>query len=201
MILGIDLSLTGTGIALLAPDRTTLDAIAGQLPPQFKAVREVTDGLHYLGVLVATSPVDTFARWETIRSAVGLCARGSTMVLIEGYAYGANMAHSRAIAELGGIVRYHLHELGCTPIEVAPTALKKFLTGRGNADKNVVLKEVLKRYGVDLDDDNLADAFGLAKIGQSWDSHDGLPQFQIEVIEAIRKPTRVKRNRQRKAAS
>jgi crossover junction endodeoxyribonuclease RuvC len=188
MILGIDLSLTGTGLALLTETPSGLDRISAALPPNFLQIRQKTDGAHYLGVLVSTTPDDTFVRWELIRRTVGICAEECDRVLIEGYAFSAHMAYSRAIAELGGIVRYHLAELGQKPIEVAPASLKKFLTGKGNADKNIVLLDVFKRYGLELRNDNLADAFGLAKIGQFWDGSDDLPAFQLEALQAIRAP-------------
>jgi crossover junction endodeoxyribonuclease RuvC len=46
---------------------------------------------------------------------------------------------------------------------VPPTALKKFITGRGNSKKDIMLKEVFKKFGADYNDDNLCDAYCLAK--------------------------------------
>ncbi|HUV67023.1 MAG TPA: hypothetical protein VMW24_24260, partial [Sedimentisphaerales bacterium] len=42
---------------------------------------------------------------------------------------------------------------------------KKFVAGKGNADKDLMLKEVLKRFALDLDNHNVADAVGLLYIG------------------------------------
>ena len=50
---------------------------------------------------------------------------------------------------------------------MTPSQLKKFATGKGNVDKNVVIKEVYKRFGIDTDDDNTADAVVLGHIGMS----------------------------------
>lgn len=200
MILGIDLSLSGTGLALLSPEQSAIDKVSRRIPPALPQIKQSTEGMFYLGILVSPTPTDIFARWDLIRQTVGLCAQEETRVLIEGYAFSAHMAYSRAIAELGGIVRYHLRELGQRPIEVAPTSLKKFIAGKGNAEKNTIVKEVYKRWGVDLSSDNLADAFGLAKIGQYWDAEpQWLTDFQIEVLETVKKPPKVAKRKGAKA--
>jgi len=86
------------------------------------------------------------------------------LIVIEGYSYAStNQAHQTG--ELGGILRRMFHIYGVRWIEVAPPILKKFITGKGNADKNLVLLNVYKRWGLDLKSDDEADAFGLAKIG------------------------------------
>ena len=42
--------------------------------------------------------------------------------------------------------------------------IKKFLTGKGNAKKNLMLMNVYKKYGIECSDDNQADAFTGAKL-------------------------------------
>ena len=44
------------------------------------------------------------------------------------------------------------------------TSLKKFLTGKGNAEKNLILMNVYKKYGVECSNDNEADAINIAKL-------------------------------------
>lgn len=51
------------------------------------------------------------------------------------------------------------------PDLVATNTLKKFVTGNGAArGKGVMVKYVYKKWGYDTDDDNLADAYGLARL-------------------------------------
>jgi crossover junction endodeoxyribonuclease RuvC len=65
--------------------------------------------------------------------------------------------------ELGGIVRLGLQAFDV--VEVAPSALKAFATGKGNAPKPVVMLEVFKRWAFDPgQDDNIADAYVLARM-------------------------------------
>ena len=49
---------------------------------------------------------------------------------------------------------------------VAPTTLKKFILGAGKGrDKSLIIREVYKQYGVDVVNDDEADAVVLAHIG------------------------------------
>jgi crossover junction endodeoxyribonuclease RuvC len=108
-------------------------------------------------------------------------------VLIEGYAFGASSSHVREIAELGGVIRYMLWYRHIRVIEVAPSALKKFVTGKGNAEKNVILREVFRRWGFEAADDNEADAFALGKIGMCLLGIDQpTTDAQREVLAALR---------------
>lgn len=47
--------------------------------------------------------------------------------------------------------------------EVNPQTIKRFITGKGNVSKALVLKEVYKKFGYDTDIDDLADAYAIAK--------------------------------------
>lgn len=86
---------------------------------------------------------------------------------IEGYAYSAKGAVFN-LGELGGVLRLALYKRGIPTIEVPPTYLKKFMTGKGTSPKNLMLKEAYKTYGVDIDDDNECDAFALALVAQQY---------------------------------
>lgn len=199
-ILGIDLSLTGTGLAILTFDELFHEP---ELPKSYLNVTNPNVGLipteWHFGWLLSPMPAGTLERWEAIVSAIKACAEPCHHVLIEGYSFGSMPGQTRG-HELGGIVRYHLRKWGHVPIEVPPSTLKKFLTNAGNADKNQVLKEVYKRYHVDFPDDNMADAYGLAKFGQALISTEGLPQFQIDIIETFKKPKEKPVKKRRAAA-
>jgi crossover junction endodeoxyribonuclease RuvC len=116
------------------------------------------------------------------------------LVLLEGYAYAAqNQAHQ--IGELGGVIRRMLHKRMQRWIEVAPSQVKKFAAGKGNAKKDLIIMQVYKRWGVEFTNSDEADAFVLAKIGQAlvekWDpdheDNNPLTTFQWEVILDLRK--------------
>lgn len=84
-----------------------------------------------------------------------------TKVVVEGYSF-ASKHNLVTMAEVGTVIRYFLWQEGYKPTIVAPTALKKFITGKGNCKKDLILLNVFKNWGFDTDNDNIADAFGLA---------------------------------------
>lgn len=72
------------------------------------------------------------------------------------------------------------------PVLVAPQQLKKFTTGNGNTKKELITKEILKRWGVDFDDSNIAEAYALARIAHAVHARpEGLTQFQKDVVAAL----------------
>lgn len=111
-------------------------------------------------------------------------------VIFEQYAFSAK-GHIAEIAEAKGmLLRRFMDDAVVDPnriIVATPQMLKKFASGKGNADKNVVMKAVFKRWGFDTDNDNVADAFTLAKIAHAL--HSGctdLTKYEKEVIEKLR---------------
>lgn len=84
-------------------------------------------------------------------------------VAMEGYAFGSQMANM--LGELGGMVKLTLLDFGIYPLIVPPTNLKKYVTGKGNGvPKSQMLLHVYKKWGVDITDDNAADAYALARL-------------------------------------
>ena len=85
-------------------------------------------------------------------------------VVIEGYSYQSKFNITNMV-EIGILIRYFLWKNGVEFVDVAPTQLKKFVTKKGNCAKDLVLKEVFRNWGFDTENDNVADAFGLAMFG------------------------------------
>lgn len=82
-------------------------------------------------------------------------------VVIEGYSFASRHAIV-TMAEVGTVIRYFLYQEGYEYREVAPPSLKKFVTGKGNCKKDLILLNVYKNWGFETDNDNVADAFSLA---------------------------------------
>ena len=84
-------------------------------------------------------------------------------VAIEGYAFGSQM--SNMLGELGGMVKMTLKDdFGIYPLIVPPTTLKKYVSGKGNIQKNQMLMHGFKKWGIEFDDDNALDSFALAHL-------------------------------------
>ena len=90
-----------------------------------------------------------------------------TLVIMEGAAYGVRSNSAVLINSIGAVAKLCIHDANIFGIEVAPTALKKFVTGKGTAPKSMMLKCVYQQWRFDTNDDNIADAFGLAKLGEA----------------------------------
>ncbi|MFE9412376.1 hypothetical protein ACFYN0_26810 [Streptomyces sp. NPDC006704] len=97
------------------------------------------------------------------------CAYGGiSAVAMEGYSHGSKF-HREALGELGGMVKLAITEIAGPqqwrhPIIVPPPTLKKFVTGKGAATKQEMIDTVARRYGAIFYDDNLADAYALARV-------------------------------------
>lgn len=83
------------------------------------------------------------------------------LIALEGYSYGSKFNHE-AMYSIGTVIRYFLWQSEYDYQLVPPNILKKFVTGKGNSAKDLILKGVYKNWGYDTDNDNLSDAYGLA---------------------------------------
>jgi crossover junction endodeoxyribonuclease RuvC len=144
--IGLDLSLTSTGIAI-GDDTRVIDAKGLSGPERLIRLRNrITDAI------------------VQRRDEVGL----TPLVLVEGYSFASRNSHAHALGELGGIVRVELWEADIPYVEVAPTVRAKFATGRGNAGKSEVVSAVSARTGIIWDgagNEDRCDAWVLQEIG------------------------------------
>lgn len=84
-------------------------------------------------------------------------------VAMEGYAHGAKFNREK-LGELGGIVKVAVYDVfKKDALIVAPTVLKKFVTGKGTASKDDMVASVNSKWRAGIMDHNVADAFGLAQ--------------------------------------
>jgi Holliday junction resolvasome RuvABC endonuclease subunit len=144
-VVGIDLSLTGTGIAYANGSTVTINTAGLRGPERLVVIR------------------------DAVRAALDVAEWAPDLVMLEGYAYGRpNKAHE--LGELGGVVRVALHE-ECRGFPsmgwalVPPPRLKKFATGKGVADKTAMVVAARDRLGWAGMDNNQADALWLRAMG------------------------------------
>jgi len=84
----------------------------------------------------------------------------SLQVFIEGYSFGSKGQAIFQIAENCGILKYRLQELNIKYETIVPSVIKKFATGKGNADKDMMYNSFYKETKM-----NLKKIFDTEKVG------------------------------------
>ena len=167
--IGLDMSLTGTGVAVITGglvDLYTIGTTAGQFNKLSKRVKYIVDK--------AMSHIDSNAQ---------ICIE-------EPFIHVKNIAHAPSLLGLAYKIREVLDDSNIPYNNVAPTQLKKFILGKGAGKKEQVMMKVLKNWQIEPRDNNQADALVLAKIAQALDKANVIPlkNYQEDVIDAIINP-------------
>jgi len=173
VFLGIDQSLTGTGLCLLSP--------------QGEIVTSVT---------ITPDALRDGERLAFIKRGVVSLLSGVEHAAMEGYSYNST-GHVFELGEIGGVIKVLLVE-SCTPYVVVPPVLvKKFATGTTSADKRKML-EAAVRLGHDFGNrDDEADAFFLAHIARAYAKNTAQRRYEMEVLHTLRSPPKSKKPKRR----
>ena len=149
LFLGIDPSFSGTGIVILNRD--------GSILSQKEISTQKINGNQY----------DIETRMtriaEEVKEMLVPYLERIQVCYIEEISFGSSGEASAQLSALNYFIRVYLLNLKVTFYTISPGQLKKYITGNGNAKKNLMLKEVYKRWQVDFNSDNLADAYSLAR--------------------------------------
>jgi Holliday junction resolvasome RuvABC endonuclease subunit len=149
-VLGLDLSLTATGVAGNA-------------------------GGGWATVIKPPAKLRGHERMAYIRGQIlDLHLPGVDLVAIEGPSYGsqAGQAGHHERAGLFWLVTHYLWAEGRPFAVIPPATVKKYATGRGNAGKDDIMREVARRFPWFGGDNNAADATVLAAAAAE---HLGVP--------------------------
>lgn len=158
-LLGIDPSLTSTG---LAHGESGIPVASNLTPPK---------GLDGVNRLI----------WFRSQFTDLLTTEKPEFVAIEGYAFGRiNRAHH--LGELGAVLRLALVDTRTPSMIVPPSCLKKFITGKGNAKKSEMMKDLYKRFEIDLSDEDQVDAAGLLLMARASRYAGATNQAQREAL-------------------
>lgn len=171
MIIGLDLSLTSTGVAVVH-----------------------VDGGLYSAAAIKSKLADT-PRLLDIRnnlySILNKLPKKPTLAVLEGYAFGSQARHEAA-GELGGIIKVALFLEGIPIVIVPPMTLKKFVMGKGNAQKDEMRLAAFKKWGVEFKTNDEVDAFALAQLGailvrhkQGEDVRSSLAKYEWEALQKV----------------
>jgi len=181
-ILGIDGSLTGTGLCQIdipyggaLPVILTATVRAPKPKPGDKSVlsrsrriASVIAGIE--GAIVGDEP-------------------RPDLIVLEELAYGAQGAAKSTLDWLFGRIVDLVRAYDIPLLLVNVAAVKQFATGKGNADKDTVMLSMAHRYGdrVTLNNNNEADALALAFIGARYLDHpvDTAPESHLKCMGKV----------------
>jgi len=151
LIIGLDLSLTSTGVSIysLAEDSITTESI--------KTSNKNSYMQRYKIILDRLLEIDHFTL-------------PCSIYFIEGYSFGSfgKSSSMSNLIELGGIIKYDLTNRERFYIDVPPTVLKKFVTGKGNAKKEDIKLALYKKYHKEFKNSDEADAYALTMFGLKY---------------------------------
>ena len=114
------------------------------------------------------------------------------IIVIEGFGFATQQG-----IQLGGIgwgIRMMLARRGFKYIEVSPSQVKKFATGKGNTKKEDMILPMFKHWRFEHYSDNVRDAYVLAQIAKGLKTVDTniltneFTTYQLEVLAAINNP-------------
>lgn len=180
VFLGLDVSLTSTGV-------TALDADNKYIIDSMKTTPK--DGSHLERHHKILTLLMTHLSWIKANVSDKVDIWG----VVEGYAYGKDPKRGSQVitlAEIGGLVRYMVWRYTGHPlIVVAPSTLKLFASGHGHAKKEQMLLALYKKYGIEFKTNDEADAFALAQLGVCcFDEHtQTLTDYEKRTVATVRK--------------
>jgi crossover junction endodeoxyribonuclease RuvC len=92
------------------------------------------------------------------------------------------------LGEVGGVAQLAIFDHADRVECCAPKALKKFVTGRGDASKDQMMAAIARRWSASITNDNLADAYGLAQLGLTLlNPKRTTLRSDLEVAKGVRK--------------
>ena len=86
------------------------------------------------------------------------------VVYIEGPSFSSQGAFVLQMGALHYFLRIFFRKNNINYKVITPGSLKKFVTGKGQCKKELILLKTYKKWGIEFLDNNLADAYGLARM-------------------------------------
>jgi Holliday junction resolvasome RuvABC endonuclease subunit len=156
--IGIDQSYTGFGLTVITNNleySTVVRKFTG------RGVRRMEEIYVWLADKVEVPKVRRVAMEAPVRSSYSALMNGELSAIVQ-------------------MAVWDSLELEC--VQVAPASLKKYVTGKGNAyDKNLILLKTFQKWGVEFDNDNAADSYGIARVAAQLADTD----YERQVIEKV----------------
>lgn len=179
LFLGLDISISGTGLVLLDEEYNIYDKT------KLSVSCQGIERLYHLENLLLKFLDD----------------RSITFSCLEGPSYQSEKGQLFQLGEWAGIVKLNLFKKGIDFIPAAPSQLKKYILGKAlkGSRKELVILDIYKKYGEEIRDNDIADAYVLSRIAGDYYNRYILKQdvdvkvYQNEVLEKIYKKEKEKK--------
>jgi Holliday junction resolvasome RuvABC endonuclease subunit len=149
--IGIDQSLTGFALSAVSIAEPKKHITWVYKSPYF-GIERLADIRQWL--------IDTFDYVSEEHGIIDIAMEGSVLA-----------SHSALVlGELAAVVKMAIYDYfgedeNCRyPLKIPPMTLKKYAAGKGNAKKQEMLMQIYKRWGIEFNDDNAADAYALGRL-------------------------------------
>ena len=156
---GIDPSLTGTGVCVIDRDA----------------------GVETEKLITTTPKLTIEQRYEKIMTELSFVWKIVRLhgIYIEGLSFGSRGQSMLELAGLHYLIRFHMHTLEVPYRVIPPSTLKKFITGKGNAKKEMMLLHCFKKFNVEYSENNMCDAYCLARY--ALDNYRGQEDAKVTI--------------------
>ncbi len=164
---GIDQSLTKTGVCILSPRGEKLKLI--RTPRAMRGVARLVNIR------------------DNVRSVIEPYQNNVTLAAVEGPSLGS-INHADDLGQVRGVVQVVLMDLGVEPILVAPSSLKLFVAAKGDATKEQMIAATARTWDVVIPQDDVCDAHGLARFAEEYHEGRSTLRHQIKAVHNLKRP-------------
>ena len=172
IFIGLDLSLTNSGICILEGTESKLF----QVPTKLKDFTHTEQRVRYIAMEVI----------RKIKEHIDKSKYKQIICGVEDYAMNARVGKTLDRAEVGGVVKQAIWNLtGKPPFKMNNKTMKVFLTGKGNVQKSHHLMYAFEKYRIKFPNDDVCDAFVVAKLLQAlFRKPEGLFKYERDSVKA-----------------
>ena len=150
-IIGIDYSLNSPAICIADRDFDFNNCSFHFLTSKKKHIGKFGNNITGYEHSEYTTPIQRFSQIsDWVYNVLRDTWHTEQLVFIEGYSFGSKGQAVFQIAENCGILKYRLQEYKIQYDTIVPSVVKKFASGKGNADKELMYKSFTELTNIDL---------------------------------------------------
>lgn len=148
MIAGVDYSLTSPACCILKDDKIIIHCVTTKKP---LVINYLVEPFHIITHLIDDKFSSFYSRVNILSDLFFEILKEVPQIAFEDYSFGSK-GRVFAIAENTGYLKQRLHNNSSNLYLYAPTQIKKYATGKGNAKKDQMIESFKEKFNIDLFD-------------------------------------------------